>query len=132
MQIFLQPPNPEALSFEIDFQIQQAIAALRRSSIRIQGAGRFGDGLSGIVLQRDADLPAARAALEKAGIRVADFTTPGPPLSGPRQQATPKKVIAGAAGPIRPHEHRNQEKYYLRPLMPVHGTFEKIVGASEG
>jgi len=34
MQIFLRPPNPEALSFEVDFQIQQAIVALRRSSIR--------------------------------------------------------------------------------------------------
>ena len=31
MQIFLRPPNPEALSFEVDFQIQQAIVALRRS-----------------------------------------------------------------------------------------------------
>jgi len=29
MQIFLQPPSPEALSFEVDFHIQQAIVALR-------------------------------------------------------------------------------------------------------
>ncbi len=75
MQIFLQPPNPLALSFEVDFQIQRAIVALRSSSITIQGAGRFGDGLSAIVLQRDLDVSNALAALELAGIRVSHFVT---------------------------------------------------------
>ena len=63
MQIFLRPPNPEALSFEVDFRIQQAIVALRRSSIMIHGAGRFGDGSSAIILKRDAGSPTALTAL---------------------------------------------------------------------
>ena len=99
--IFLQPPNPEALSFEVDFQIQQAIAALRRSSIRIQGAGRFGEGLSAIVLQRDTDASTALAALERAGIRISHFVTLAPTSSGP-----PAKSGADAgARTIRPSEH---------------------------
>lgn len=75
MEIFLQPPNPEALSFEVDFQIQQAIVALQKSSIAIHGASRFGDGLSAIVLKRDADVSAALAALERAHIRISHFVT---------------------------------------------------------
>jgi hypothetical protein len=75
MQIFLQPPSPEALSFEVDFQIQRAIVALRACSITIRGAGRFGDGLSAIVLQRDIDVSSALATLELAGIRISHFVT---------------------------------------------------------
>ena len=75
MEIFLQPPNPDALSFEVDFQIQQAIVALRKSSIPIHGASRIGDGLSAIVLKRDADVSAALAALERAHIRISHFVT---------------------------------------------------------
>jgi len=77
MQIILEPPKPEAPSFEVDFQIQQAIVALRRSSITIRGAGRFGEGLSAIVLQRDADVSVALTALESAGIRVSHCVPPG-------------------------------------------------------
>ena len=76
MQIILEPPKPEAPSFEVDFQIQQAIVALRRSSITIRGAGRFGEGLSAIVLQRDADVSAALTALKLAGIRVSHCVAP--------------------------------------------------------
>ncbi len=76
MQIFLQPPNPEAPSFEVDFQIQQAIAALRRSCIVIQGAGRFGDGRSAITLQRDTDLTTVQAVLELARIRISHIVIP--------------------------------------------------------
>jgi len=79
MQIFLQPPSPEALSFEIDFQIQQAIVALSGSSVMIGGAGRFSGGLSAIVLQRDTDVSPALAALQLAGIRISHFVTLGPP-----------------------------------------------------
>jgi hypothetical protein len=75
MQIFLQPPSPGALSFEVDFQIQQAIVALRGSSVAIQGAGRFGDGLSAIVIQCDSDVSPAMTALESAGIRISHFVT---------------------------------------------------------
>jgi hypothetical protein len=78
MQIFLQPPNPEALSFEVDFQIQQAIVALHGSSIMIRGAGRFGGGLSAIIIERDTDASTAIAALELAGIRISHFVTQGP------------------------------------------------------
>jgi hypothetical protein len=94
MQIFLQPPNPQALSFEVDFQIQKAIVALRRSSITIRGAGRFGDGLSAIVIQRDLDVSNAMAALELAGIRISHFVT----LSWTSdQQAVEKRVSTACA-----------------------------------
>jgi hypothetical protein len=73
MEIFLQPPSSEALSFEVDFQIQQAIVALRQSSLAIHGAGRFGDGRAAIVLKHDADVPAALGALEHAHIRISHF-----------------------------------------------------------
>ena len=75
MEIFLQPPNPEALSFEVDFQIQQVIVALRHSSIEIHGAGRFGDSQAAIVLKHDADVSVALEALEHAHIRVSHFVT---------------------------------------------------------
>ncbi len=68
MENFLQPPNPEALSFEVDFQIQQAIVALRHSSVAIHGAGR-----AVIVLKHEADVSAALGALEHAHIRVSHF-----------------------------------------------------------
>ncbi len=75
MEIFLQPPNPEALSFEIDFQIQQAIVALRRSSVAIHGANRFEDGRSVIVLKHDDEAAAALQALDHAHVRVSHFMT---------------------------------------------------------
>jgi hypothetical protein len=78
IEIFLQPPNRQALSFEVDFQIQQAIVALRRSSILIHGASRFGDGASTIVLKRDSNLSAALGALDRVGIRISHFVARGP------------------------------------------------------
>lgn len=69
MRILLQPPRPDAPSFEVDFEIQKALVALHGSSIRIRGAGRFGDGVAAIVLQRDSDAGQALAALKEAGIR---------------------------------------------------------------
>ena len=86
MQIFLQPPNPEALSFEVDFQMQQAIVALRRSAIRIHGAGRFGDGSSAIILKRDADGPTALTALEQAGLRISHIVTRDPTFARSRNE----------------------------------------------
>jgi hypothetical protein len=71
MEIFLQPPNPEALSFEVDFQIQQAIVALRQSSVAIHGASRLGR--SAILLTRDSDVSTAMGALERAHIRISHF-----------------------------------------------------------
>jgi hypothetical protein len=82
MQIFLQPPNPQALSFEVDFQIQQAIASLRRSSVAIYGAGRFGAGQSAIVLKHDTDVSVALAALERARIKISHFITLGQGSTG--------------------------------------------------
>jgi hypothetical protein len=69
MRILLQPPRPDAPSFEVDFEIQKALVALHGYSIGIRGAGRFGDGAAAIVLQRDTDLTRALTALRKAGIR---------------------------------------------------------------
>ena len=69
MRILLQPPRPDALSFEVDFEIQKALVALHGYSIKIRGAGRFGDGAAAIVLQRENDAGAALAALKQAGIR---------------------------------------------------------------
>jgi len=86
MQIFLRPPNPEALSFEVDFQIQQAIVALRRSSIMIHGAGRFGDGSSAIILKRDADGPTALTALGRAGLRISHIVTRDPTFATSRNE----------------------------------------------
>ena len=69
MRILLQPPRADAPSFEVDFEIQKALVALHGYSIRIRGAGRFGDGVAAIVLQRDSDAPRALSALRDAGIR---------------------------------------------------------------
>jgi hypothetical protein len=69
MRILLQPPRPDAPSFEVDFEIQKALVALHTYSIRIRGAGRFGDGAAAIVLQRENDATQALAALRNAGIR---------------------------------------------------------------
>ncbi len=69
MQILLELPKPDAKTFEVDHQIQTALVALHRSLIRIRGAGRFGNGAAGIILERDADAEIAVAALKHAGIR---------------------------------------------------------------
>jgi hypothetical protein len=69
MRILLQPPRPDAPSFEVDFEIQKALVALHGNSIKIRGAGRFGDGAAAIVLQRENDAARALAALRGAGIR---------------------------------------------------------------
>ena len=68
MRILLQPPRADAPSFEVDFEIQKALVALHGYSIRIRGAGRFGDGAAAIVLQRDSDADRALSALRDAGI----------------------------------------------------------------
>jgi hypothetical protein len=66
MRILLQPPRPDAPSFEVDFEIQKALVALHGYSIAIRGAGRFA---AAIVLQRETDAMRALAALKDAGIR---------------------------------------------------------------
>jgi hypothetical protein len=69
MRILLQTARPDAPSFEVDFEIQKALVALHGYSIKIRGAGRFGDGAAAIVLQREADADRALTALKDAGIR---------------------------------------------------------------
>ncbi len=71
MTLLLQPPKPDSPSFEVDHQIQTAIAALRGYLIRIRAAGRFGDGTACILLARDSDAEIAVAALEHIGIHAA-------------------------------------------------------------
>jgi hypothetical protein len=51
------------------------IVAMRQSAVAIHWAGRFGDGLSAIVLKRDADVPVAVGALERAHIKISHFVT---------------------------------------------------------
>ena len=68
MRIILDPPTPDAPSFEIDHQIAVALATLSGSLVRIRGAGRFGSNRASIILQREADAETALAALERAGI----------------------------------------------------------------
>jgi len=81
MQIFFGPPNPERYSFEGRFSSPAGDVALRRSSIMIHGAGRFGDGSSAIILKRDADGPTALTALDGPGLNIphrdarSDFAT---------------------------------------------------------
>ena len=69
MTILLDPPKPDAPSFEIDHQIAVALAALHDAFVKIRGAGRFGDKTATIVLQRDGDADMALAALNSVGIR---------------------------------------------------------------
>lgn len=69
MRILPDPPRPDARTFEVDHQIQTALAALHHSLIRIRGAGRFGDDGAAIVLERERDTETALAALNRVGIR---------------------------------------------------------------
>lgn len=68
MKLLLQPPKFDSPSFEIDHQIQIAVAALQGYLIRIRGAGRFADGAAAILLARDSDADIAVAALRHVGI----------------------------------------------------------------
>jgi hypothetical protein len=68
MTILLDPPKPDSPTFEVDHQIAVALAALHASLVKIRGAGRFGDQIATIVLQRDEDADVALAALSSVGI----------------------------------------------------------------
>jgi hypothetical protein len=68
MRIVLDPPKPNAPSFESDHQIAVALATLHGSSIKIRGAGRFGSRSASILLERDGDVDTALAVLDSVGI----------------------------------------------------------------
>ena len=68
MKILLDPPKSDSPTFEVDHQIQHAIAALHGYLIRIRGAGRFADGTAAIILAREGDADIAVAALRHVGI----------------------------------------------------------------
>jgi hypothetical protein len=68
MTIVLDPPKPNAPSFEIDHQIAVALATLHGSLIKIRGAGRFGGRSASILLERDRDADTALAVLDSVGI----------------------------------------------------------------
>ena len=55
MKILFRPPKSDSPTFEVDHQIQNAIAALHGYLIRIRGAGRFADGTAAIILAREGD-----------------------------------------------------------------------------
>jgi hypothetical protein len=71
MTILLDPPKPDAPSFEIDHQIVVALATLHGALIRIRGAGRFGGDSATILLESDVDAETALVALNSVGIRAA-------------------------------------------------------------
>jgi hypothetical protein len=71
MTILLDPPKPDAPSFEIDHQIVVALATLHGALVRIRGAGRFGGYSATILLEREVDAETALVALSSAGIHAA-------------------------------------------------------------
>jgi len=75
--------------FEVDQQLQRALAALRAASIRTLGGDRFMDGTPFIVLARDSDGPAALEALEQLGIRALELK----PLSDPDGRKPSRSVM---------------------------------------
>ena len=105
MRILLDPPRPDARTFEVDHQIQTALVALHHSLIRIRGAGRFGDESAAIVLERDRDTDIALAALSRVGIRASVMVTREPNTAGNDSGAG---VISGLVSPTRsvPEESR--------------------------
>jgi hypothetical protein len=68
MRILLDPPKPNAPSFEIDHQIAVALATLHGSFVKTRGAGRFGSRSASILLERDEDGDTALAVLDRIGI----------------------------------------------------------------
>jgi hypothetical protein len=81
MRILLDPPKPEAPTFEVDHQIATALAILHNSFIRVRGAGRFGNRGASIVLERDGDSETALAALQNVGIHAVIDDAHGAKLS---------------------------------------------------
>ena len=71
MTILLDPPKPDAPSFEIDHQIVVALATLHSALVRIRVSGRFGSHSASILLEREGDADTALAALNNVGIHAA-------------------------------------------------------------
>ena len=68
MTITIQPPA-DAGRLESERELHRAFDALHNALIRTRGGGTFAHSSAAIILAREADGPAALAALEEAGIR---------------------------------------------------------------
>ena len=110
MRILLDPPRPDARTFEVDHQIQTALVALHHSLIRIRGAGRFGDDSAAIVLERDRDADIALAALNRAGIPASVMATPE---ANAATNDIGAGVIAGRVNPLRSVPEKSRPSWPL-------------------
>jgi hypothetical protein len=68
MTILIQSSKDARREFEVEQELQRAFTTLHAAFIKARGGGRFMDGSGYIVLAREADGPAALAALAQAGI----------------------------------------------------------------
>jgi len=66
--IIIQSSKDASREFQVDQELQRAFTTLHAAFIKVRGGGRFMDGSGYIVLAREADGPAALAALAKGGI----------------------------------------------------------------
>ena len=68
MRITIQPLGNAGTEFGTDRELRRAFDVLHSALIQTRGGGRFADSSAAIILARDADMPEALAALNRAGI----------------------------------------------------------------
>ena len=68
MRITIQPRGDAVTEFGTDRELRRAFDVLHSALIQTRGGGRFADSSAAIILARDADMPEALAALNRAGI----------------------------------------------------------------
>ena len=68
MRITIQPCSDAGTEFGTDRELGRAFNVLHSALIQTRGGGRFADSAAAIILARDADMPEALAALDRAGI----------------------------------------------------------------
>jgi hypothetical protein len=68
VRITIQPRGDAVTEFGTDRELRRAFDVLHSALIQTRGGGRFADSSAAIILARDADMPEALAALNRAGI----------------------------------------------------------------
>jgi hypothetical protein len=68
VRITIQPLSDASTEFGTDRELRRAFDILHSALIQTRGGGRFADSSAAIILARDADMPEALAALDRAGI----------------------------------------------------------------
>jgi hypothetical protein len=68
VRITIQPRGNAVTEFGTDRELGRAFDVLHSALIQTRGGGRFADSSAAIILARDADMPEALAALNRAGI----------------------------------------------------------------